>query len=125
MKSPLSWLHDLRERWSAGSLTKIVPTWQEGKELPTPADFARLGEEGYRKSVIIFACIRTFATTAAEPTLRVYTGLDPQMHEPIADPEDPLLARLQEPNADQGSYELLEELVTHLYVAGNAYLHKV
>src|SRR5262249_42800377 len=61
----------------------------------------------------------------AEPTLRVYSGEDLQTHEPISDPADPLLALLTTPNPEQSGYEFMEELVTHLYVGGIAYAHKV
>jgi hypothetical protein len=75
--------------------------------------------------MVIFACIRVIATSAAEPILRVYAGEDPATHEAIAAPADPLLALLTGPNDEQSAYEFVEELVTHLYVAGNAYIHKV
>jgi HK97 family phage portal protein len=123
MKSPLAWI---KERFqSAGSLTSLVPTWQEGQPLPSPFDFAHLGTDGYRASSILYSCIREISTSAAEPTLRVYSGEDPQTHEPTSRPNDPLLALLTNPNPAQSSYEFLETLVTHLHVTGNAYAHKV
>ena len=125
MLSPLAWLRERFAAPPAASLTRIVSTWLEGRDLPAQTDLARLGDEGYRKSMVIFACIREIAASAAEPILRVYAGEDPSTHEPIADPADPLLALLTGPNDEQSAYEFVEELVTHLYVAGNAYIHKV
>jgi HK97 family phage portal protein len=125
MNSPLTWLSRLKERFQAGSLTSLVPTWQENHPLHPIEDFSRLGGEGYRQSSIIFSCIREISTSAAEPTLRVYAGEDPQTHEPTSLPNDPLLALLTTPNPAQSSYEFLETLVTHLHVTGNAYVHKV
>jgi HK97 family phage portal protein len=125
MRSPLTWLQRVRETFSAGSVTSIVPTWQEGKPLPPSEDYAHLASEGYRKGGVIYACTVEIATSVAEPELRVYAGEDPKTHEPVSDPADPLLQLLLNPNPDQSAYELLEEGVTHLYVAGNAYLHKV
>jgi hypothetical protein len=43
---PLTWI---RERFAApatASLTRIVSTWLEGRDLPAQTDLARLGDEG-------------------------------------------------------------------------------
>ena len=123
MTPPWTWA---KERWQARSTTlmRLLDPWQAGKDLPTRQDVARFAAEGYGAIVPIYVCVNELAQSTAEPRLQVVTGAPGQ--ETVLDPDrDPLSLLLAHPNPVQSSFELLEELVTHLYVAGNAYLHKV
>jgi HK97 family phage portal protein len=103
--------------------TRIVPIWKRGLALPQSADYARIADEGYRKNSIVYACIRTIATSGSEPTLeaiRVRRSEEPE----VLPAESPLTKLLYWPNPEMDSCELLEIMLTHYSIAGEWYLLK-
>lgn len=104
----------------------VVPTWKQGRALPAPNDIAALAEDGYRRNIIIAACIWCIATSASEPklvvkrrkadgTLELATGADAAA----------LRALLECPNPDDSSFTFLERLFTDQQISGNWFFRKM
>ena len=86
------------------------------------ASYANFASEGYGKNEIVHACIRELAVAAASPkymieapstdggTVEVTSGL--------------LYDLITRPNSTDDWYSFIEQLVTYLMVAGNAYVYK-
>lgn len=125
----MGWLQSLAERFAKSSpveqdvFARMLPFWQSARPLPHPHDYRTFAQDGFRRNTVIFACITEISTSAAEPPLR---AMRQSREEPLElPPTDPLAQLVARPNPSQSCYELLSTLVTHLHVAGNAYLHKV
>ena len=107
-------LHDLG---LSGTLA-LIPSWQAGMEQPPPTDPERLALEGYKGNEVVYACIREIAGTAAEVQLQVVGPQDdPQPHHPLQ-------RLLNHPNPEHSAFELIEGLLTDLFISGNAFLLK-
>ena len=107
-----------------GEVSATVPLVPDlsGAQYPTE-NYANFASQGYGKNEIVHSCIRELATAAASPRYYVQrttaTGLDE------VDPATNDLSRLfTNPNTQDDMYGWVEKLVTHLYVAGNAYVLK-
>lgn len=74
-----------------------------------------LTDEGYRKNVIVSACIQMIATSAPEAPLKVYKDTDKGLME---DENHWLSKLLQQPNENQSSFELWEYGHTYLNTGG-------
>ena len=85
-----------------------------------PESFAR---QSYNSDAIVYACLRELAVAVTEPDYRIMvtTTTEPA----LAPGNNPLNQLLQHPNEQQDFYELLEDLITQLYISGNVYLYKV
>ena len=84
----------------------------------TPRRYDRLAEEGYRKNVVAYRCVREVARACASVPWLLYKGrseLD----------RHPLLDLLRRPNPRQSGPELIEAAIGHLLLSGNAYLEVV
>jgi len=84
----------------------------------TPRRYDRLAEEGYRKNVVAYRCVREVARACASVPWLLYKGsreLDTH----------PLLNLLRRPNPRQSGPELIEAAIGHLLLSGNAYLEVV
>ncbi len=84
----------------------------------TPRRYDRLAEEGYRKNVVAYRCVREVARACASVPWLLYKGsreLDTH----------PLLDLLRRPNPRQSGPELIEAAIGHLLLSGNAYLEVV
>ena len=93
-----------------------------GQATYPDASFANFASEGYGKNEIVHACIRELAVAAASPkymieapstdggTVEVTSGL--------------LYDLITRPNPTDDWYSFIEQLVTYLMVAGNAYVFK-
>lgn len=82
------------------------------------ASYGNFAREGYTGNELVFACIREIATSTAEATLCLYDA----NHEKIEN--SPLANLIAKPANGQTQYEFLENLITHLQIAGNAYVLK-
>ena len=107
-------------RFGRKGAAEYVPTWQVGRPVDTGYDFSRYADEGYRSS-IVFACISERATSLADLPIELLQRA-PDGFEPV---ESPVLELLRAPSGEMDGFEFLEALVTHLDVAGNAYIEKV
>lgn len=84
----------------------------------TPRRYDRLAEEGYRKNVVAYRCVREVARACASVPWLLYKGAQElDTH--------PLLDLLRRPNPRQSGPELIEAAIAHLLLSGNAYLEVV
>lgn len=104
---------------AAARAGEIVSTWEIGQEQTPRAEIRRFVTDGYAENSLIYACIREKATS--------FASLAPQMTKPDGQiiETDPMLRLMRDPNTYQDTREFQEEIVTHLDVAGNAYVAKV
>ena len=84
----------------------------------TPRRYDRLADEGYRKNVIAFRCIREIAQNAASIPWLLYDG----EKEIIT---HPLLTLLNRPNPQMGQAAFLEALYAYGQISGNSYVEAV
>jgi HK97 family phage portal protein len=82
------------------------------------ASYGNFAQQGYAGNELVFACIREIATSTAEATLCLYDA----NHEKIEN--SPLANLIAKPAEGVTQYEFLENLITHLQIAGNAYVLK-
>jgi HK97 family phage portal protein len=99
--------------------------------VPDPNDVDKFADDGYRKHSIVKACITEKATSAAEPRLvveQIKDGEWVELSDPgtrkMVGPGMRMLRMFERPNPEQSQYEFLELLITHMEVAGNAFVHK-
>ncbi len=105
-------------------VARIVSSWQAGRPLPAPHDYAAFAQDGYRSNALIAACVWEIVTSAAEPLLVAGRRKSDGTVQPLAD-SDALARLIREPNPEQSQFELLEECWTHQQVSGQFCLHKV
>ncbi len=110
----------------------IFPGWRSANPLPGGKDYMAFANEGFKKNVIIFACIRERFNALSEPDLIVrQTTRTNRNAGPLPDSEviqntaHPLVALLDKPNPNLSQTELLQTILMHLDIFGNTYLHKV
>lgn len=102
---------------------RIVPTWQAGRPLARPDDYAKLAQEGYRQNALIAACIFEIVSSGAEPPLRAVKDLPDGRVEPL--PFDHALSVLcRNPNPEQSGYDFIETILTQQQISGNWYVRK-
>ena len=89
-----------------------------GRARWTPRDYAALAREGYLGNAIVHRAVRLIAENAASCSYLVFEGAQEREGHPLA----ALLAR---PNPRQDGTTFLEALVSHLLLAGNAYVEAV
>ena len=82
------------------------------------ASYGNFAQQGYAGNELVFACIREIATSTAEANLCLYDA----NHDKIDN--SPLANLIEKPANGQTQYEFLENLITHLQIAGNAYVLK-
>lgn len=97
---------------------------QFGAQQPrfTPRQFDRLADEGYRKNVIAYRCIKLISQNAAAVPWVVYAGKGARRRRVD---NHPLLDLLQQPNPMQGGASLFEALYSFFLISGNGYLEAV
>lgn len=89
----------------------------------TPRDFGQLADEGYRRNVIAYRCIRLIAENAATVPWRLLQKQGGG--QPVQLETHPLLDLLKRPNPMQGGAELFGALFGHYLIAGNCYLESL
>ncbi len=82
------------------------------------ANYSSFSINGYAGNELVFACIREIATSSAEAMLCLYDSNGELVE------NNPLSNLLKSPTAHDTQYEFLEALITHLQIAGNAYVLK-
>lgn len=81
----------------------------------TQPSYAALAREGYRRNPVVHACIRAIARAVADaPRVAEEGGTRVSEH--------PVLALMARPNERQSGTAMLEAVVSHLLLAGDAYL---
>ena len=93
-----------------------------GQATYPDANYANFASEGYAKNEIVHACIRELAAAAASPRYMVQA---PSTDGGTVEVTSGLLYDLMtRPNSTDNWYSFIEQLVTYLQVAGNAYIYK-
>lgn len=96
----------------------LIAMNEPGRAVWTPRDYASLAREGYAKNPVVFRCVRLIAEQVAAVPLLARQGR--------AELEDhPVLSLLERPNPRQARAAFLEAVVSHLLLAGNAYVEAV
>jgi HK97 family phage portal protein len=89
-----------------------------GRARWTPRDYAALSREGYLKNAIVHRAVKLVAENAACAAWLLYEeNAEHQSH--------PLLDLIARPNPRQDGAAFVETLVSHLQLAGNAYIEAV
>ena len=102
----------------ASRAAQVLAFESGGRARWTPRDYAALAREGYLGNAIVHRAVRLVAENAASCCYLVFEGAQ----EREAHPFGALLAR---PNPRQDGTAFLEALVSHLLLAGNAYIEAV
>lgn len=102
-------------------IARLIPRWMFNNERFPQKDRRQLIDEGYRKNLVIYRCVRELAESAAEPLIlarhRGATNPLTQRHR--------LVRLLERPNPDQSAFSFIESIVTHQQTAGTWYVHIV
>ena len=100
----------------------IPLNYDVGQASYPDANFANFASEGYAKNEIVHSCIRELATSAASPRYMVQA---PSVDGGGVEVTSGLLYDLvTQPNPSDNWYSFIEQMVTYLQVAGNAYIYK-
>ncbi|MGB3446734.1 MAG: phage portal protein [Xanthobacteraceae bacterium] len=102
----------------ASRTAQVLAFESGGRARWTPRDYAALAREGYLGNAIVHRAVRLVAENAASCCYLVFEGAQEREAHPLG----ALLAR---PNPRQDGAAFLEALVSHLLLAGNAYLEAV
>jgi HK97 family phage portal protein len=102
----------------ASRTAKLLAFESGGRARWTPRDYAALAREGYLANAIVHRAVRLIAENVAACSYLVFEGAQEREAHPLA----LLLAR---PNARQDGNAFLEMVVSHLLLAGNAYVEAV
>lgn len=122
-----SWLrHGLSSLVGSYAQMRVIPVWQAGRPLPAPRDYTQLAEEGYRRNVLVAACIWEIATSASEPDLVVKRRKADGTLELATGPDaENLRALLHTPNPEDDIFTLLEQAFIFQHITGNWFMRKV
>lgn len=96
----------------------LIAMSELGRAVWLPRDYASLAREGYAKNPVVFRCVRLIAEQVAAVPLLAREGR-------VEMADHPALALLARPNPRQSRASFFEALVSHLLLAGNAYIEAV
>jgi HK97 family phage portal protein len=102
----------------ASRTAQVLAFESGGRARWTPRDYAALAREGYLGNAVVHRAVRLVAENAASCCYLVFEGAQEREAHPLG----ALLAR---PNPRQDGAGFLEALVSHLLLAGNAYVEAV
>ena len=118
--SPREWF----ARPNVNVVARMVPSWQKGRPLPQHFDIKAFADEGYRKNIIVAACLWEIMGSASEPTIQaVQTKADGAVEQ--LPPTHALSQLLARPNPEMSTTELLERILLHEHIGGKWLLHKI
>lgn len=96
----------------------IIAMHTAGRPVWTSRNYPALAREGFAGNVVGYRCVRMIAQAAASiPLLTYIDGKEAERH--------PVRSLLSSPNPGQTGKELIENLVSFLMLAGNAYAELV
>ena len=102
----------------ASRTAQLIAFESGGRARWTPRDYAALTREGYVKNAIVYRAVKLVAENVGGCALLAEEGGETRDRHPLLD----LLAR---PNPRQDGAQFLENIATHLMIAGNAYVEAV
>lgn len=100
----------------------LIPAYMQHLGIAFADKFLRLVSEGYKKSSIAYACIRTLCEAVAEAPIVVYQELRDGSLKPIRN--HPLLDLLRHPNPFMSEYEYWWHITTNLSICGHSFFWK-
>ena len=108
----------LRPPEQKASRTALVTLESGGRARWTPRDYAALAREGYVRNAIVYRAVRLLAESIGALSFVLYEGAaERDTH--------PLLDLIRHPNPRQDGAGFFESVVSHLLLAGNAYVEAV
>jgi len=108
----------LRPPEQKASRAAFVTFESGGRARWTPRDYAALAREGYARNAIVYRAVRLLAESIGALSFVLYEGAaERDTH--------PLLDLIRHPNPRQDGAGFLESVVSHLLLAGNAYVEAV
>ncbi|TMI99411.1 MAG: phage portal protein [Alphaproteobacteria bacterium] len=102
----------------ASRTAQLIAFESGGRARWTPRDYAALAREGYVKNAIVYRAVKLVAENVGGCVYLVEEGAETRDRHPLLD----LIAR---PNPRQDGAQFLENVATHLMIAGNAYVEAV
>ncbi|AXK80802.1 phage portal protein [Pseudolabrys taiwanensis] len=102
----------------ASRVGRIIALDGGGRVRWTPRDYAALAREGYTKNAIVYRAVRLVAESVGGLSFMLQDGARELTVHPLLD----LIAR---PNPRQDGAAFLENVASHLLLAGNAYVEAV
>jgi len=102
----------------ASRTAQLIALQGGGRARWTPRDYAGLAREGYLANAVVHRSVRLVAENVGACNYLVFEGAQEREAHPLAQ----LIAR---PNPRQDGAALMEAVVSHLLLAGNAYLEAV
>lgn len=107
-----------------GVVAKFIERGLVNRPLTPIWDVKRFADEGYRRNVLVWACIKLRMRSAAQVKLVAKKPNQNGDLEPLP-ANHPLQKLLLKPNAEQSQREWVKKAFMHLDVGGNVYIHKV
>src|ERR1700741_1652591 len=89
-----------------------------GRARWTPRAYTALAREGYARNAIVYRAVRLIAESVGALSFVLYEGTAER-------DEHPLLDLVRRPNPRQDGASFLENVASHLLLAGNAYIEAV
>ncbi len=106
----------------ASRTAPLLVQFEQGQPRFTPRRYDALAEEGFKKNVVAYRCIRLIAQNAASVPWTLFKGREGAKQKLF---EHPLLELLGRPNPMQSGSELLEALYGFYLISGNSYIEAV
>ena len=113
------WRGDARPEQKASAVGALVSFQNVGQARWMDRRYDKLAEEGYKRNVVAYRCIRIIAHGAAGVPWLLYNAAGKEIE------EHPLLDLLQRPNPQQAGAALFETFYSFYLISGNSYLEAV
>lgn len=109
-----------KESATARAMTLWLPA---GQGISNKLDYASLAKEGFMRNSVVFSCIKEIASASAGVPWLLFREIPGGERREVL--RHPLLDLIARPNPLQGKYELIESIISHLYLSGNSYMECV
>lgn len=113
---------DMEQKAADLTPMSVLPVWKSNKAIWKDWTTDNAVKHGYKASTWVYSCISRISKTAASVPWKVYKETDQGLEEI---PNHPLEQLLKRPNPYMSGGDIMERLVSHLYLGGNTVLSKV
>ena len=113
------WRGEQRQEQKASAVGAMISFQNAGQARWMDRRYDKLAEEGYKRNVVAYRCIRIVAHGAANVPWLLYDAEGDDIE------EHPLLDLLQRPNPLQAGAAMFETFYSFYLIAGNSYLEAV
>jgi HK97 family phage portal protein len=118
----IDWIKSFQKKESA--VTRAMTLWlPAGQGVASKTDYASLAKEGFNQNSVVFSCIKEIASASAGVPWSLFRQFPDGKRQEVS--QHPLLDLISRPNPLQGKFELIESMVSHLYLSGNGYMEFV